>query len=53
MLPEMIEFRARNTGRFQIPITYFWHDEIAAGELGPEVPMTPEAEPAPEPQTAV
>jgi hypothetical protein len=49
----MIEFRARNVGRFQIPITYFWHGEIAAGELGPEVPMAPEAEPAPEPQTAV
>ena len=51
--PEMIEFRARNSGRYQIPITYFWHDEIAAGELGPEVPMAPEIEPAPEPQTAV
>ncbi|HZO78457.1 MAG TPA: hypothetical protein VFB39_10465 [Solirubrobacteraceae bacterium] len=52
--PEMIEFRARNTGRYQIPIVYFWHDEIASGELGPEVPMAPEAEPsAPEPQTAV
>jgi hypothetical protein len=36
--PEMIEFRARNTGHFQIPITYVWSDEIAAGELGPEVP---------------
>ena len=35
--PEMIEFRARNAGRFQIPITYVWQDEIAAGELGPEV----------------
>ena len=36
--PEMIEFRARNAGHFQIPITYVWVDEIAAGELGPEVP---------------
>ena len=36
--PEMIEFRARNAGRFQIPITYVWNDEIAAGELGPPVP---------------
>ena len=51
--PEMIEFRARNSGRFQIPVNYWWHDEIAAGELGPEVPLAPEAEPAPEPQTAV
>lgn len=36
--PEMIEFRARNAGRYQIPITYGWADEIASGELGPEVP---------------
>jgi hypothetical protein len=51
--PEMIEFRARNSGRYQIPIVYYWHDEIAAGELGPEVPTEAEIEPAPEPQTAV
>jgi hypothetical protein len=31
--PEMIEFRARNAGRYQIPITYAWADEIAGGEL--------------------
>ncbi|MGH2889418.1 MAG: hypothetical protein ACRDNJ_07300 [Solirubrobacteraceae bacterium] len=36
--PEMIEFRARNAGRYQIPITYGWADELASGELGPEVP---------------
>ncbi|HET8978832.1 MAG TPA: hypothetical protein VFN87_11785 [Solirubrobacteraceae bacterium] len=36
--PEMLEFRARNSGRFQIPVTYTWQDEIAAGALGPEVP---------------
>lgn len=36
--PEMIEFRARNSGRYQIPVTYAWADELAAGELGPEVP---------------
>ena len=35
--PEMIEFRARNMGRFQVPISYSWADEIAAGALGPEV----------------
>ncbi len=52
--PEMIEFRARNMGHYQIPITYVWHDELAAGALGPEVPMGPAPEPAPpaEPQTA-
>ena len=47
--PEMIEFRARNIRHFQVPITYAWADEIAAGALGPEVPAS-EAEPAPEPQ---
>ena len=45
--PEMIEFRRRNSGHFQIPVVYVWHDELAAGELGPEVPL---AEPAPEPE---
>jgi hypothetical protein len=48
--PEMIEFRRRNSGRFQIPIVYTWQDEIAAGEFGPEVPMV--AEPEPEPQVS-
>jgi hypothetical protein len=48
--PEMIEFRRRNSGRFQIPVTYIWHDELAAGEMGPEVGLAPEpAEPEPEP----
>ncbi len=55
--PEMIEFRARNSGKYQIPITYTWVEEIAAGALGPQVP-TPEPEPQPAPpqptpQTAV
>lgn len=53
--PEMIEFRARNMGHYQIPITYGWADEIAAGALGPQVPK-PEPEPEPErptPQAAV
>ncbi|MGA2010797.1 MAG: hypothetical protein ABSH51_09740 [Solirubrobacteraceae bacterium] len=47
--PELIEFRARNLGRYQVPITYAWADEIAAGALGPQVPE-PELRPAPEPQ---
>jgi hypothetical protein len=52
--PEMSEFRARNSGRFQIPVNYGWYEEIAAGELGPEVPLAPEeTEPTPEPQAAV
>jgi hypothetical protein len=52
--PEMIEFRARNMGRYQVPIVYSWADEIAAGALGPEVPTaeptingSPEPSPAP------
>ena len=50
--PEMIEFRARNLGRYQIPIVYGWQDEPAAGALGPEVPLAPELDPEPEPQGA-
>jgi hypothetical protein len=50
--PEMIEFRARNSGHYQIPITYAWHDELAAGAIGPEVPLMPEPAPEPEPQVA-
>jgi hypothetical protein len=51
--PEMIEFRRRNSTRYQIPITYIWHDELAAGELGPEIPLGETApEPEHEPQAA-
>ncbi len=52
--PEMIEFRARNMGHYQIPIVYSWADEIASGALGPEVPtLEPEpSPPEPAPQTA-
>ncbi len=49
--PEMIEFRARHSGRYQIPVTYIWHDELVAGALGPLVPFAPA--PAPEPEPAV
>lgn len=53
--PEMVEFRARNSGHFQIPVVYVWHDELASGELGPQVHAEPLAapEPSPEPATAV
>ena len=34
--PEMIEFRARNAGKYQIPIVYAWMDEIAGGSLARE-----------------
>ncbi len=51
--PEMIEFRARNVGHYQIPITYAWADEIAAGSLGPQVPADdqPTTSPGPSPAT--
>ena len=50
--PEMIEFRARHSAHYQIPIEYGWCEEIAGGEMGPEVP-TPAAEPEPEPAPEV
>jgi hypothetical protein len=49
---EMNEFRRRNSGRFQIPVSYVWHDELVSGALGPEVGLAePEPEPTLEPQT--
>jgi hypothetical protein len=39
--PEMIEFRSRYSGKFQIPVVYYWADEIAAGAVGPEVAVEP------------
>jgi hypothetical protein len=45
--PEMIEFRRRHSRRFQIPVVYFWCDEIATDALGPEVQAA--EEPSPEP----
>jgi hypothetical protein len=50
--PEMIELRRRNSGHYQIPIAYVWHEEIAAGAIGPEVPLVPEPAPEPEPEGA-
>ena len=51
--PEMTEFRARYAGHYQIPLSYVWHEEIAAGALGPEVPLEPEPTPEPEPEPEV
>jgi hypothetical protein len=53
--PEMIEFRRRNSGRFQIPVVYVWQDELVTGQLGPEVRNEPEPDPQPQttPQTSV
>ena len=51
--PEMIEFRARHAAHYQIPLTYVWHEELVAGELGPEVPLESEPAPSPEPEPQV
>jgi hypothetical protein len=45
--PELTEFRRRYAGHYQIPVVYVWHEELASGALGPEVPQ---AEPAPQPE---
>jgi hypothetical protein len=51
---EMIEFRARNMGHYQVPVNYVWHDEVVAGALGPEVGVAePESEPEPTAPSAV
>jgi hypothetical protein len=44
---EMVEFRRRNMGHYQIPINYVWMDELVSGALGPQVPGAPEPEPEP------
>lgn len=49
--PEMREFRARYTGKYQIPITYVWHDEYASGEL-PVTDASGDGAPQPEPTPA-
>jgi hypothetical protein len=50
---EMIEFRARHAGHFQIPVVYYWADEVAAGAVGPDVAVEPaESEPQPVPGAA-
>ena len=36
--PEMIEFRSRLVGKYQIPITYAWAQEIARGDSAPAEP---------------
>ena len=35
--PEMIEFRARYMGKYQIPITYAWATEVAVGGADAEI----------------
>ena len=50
--PEMIEFRARYAGKYQVPITYVWHDEFAAGGELPETVTPADLEPEPAPTAA-
>lgn len=47
--PEMREFRARYSGRYQIPITYIWHDEYAAAGAMPETVTPADLDPEPQP----
>jgi hypothetical protein len=48
--PELIEFRARFSGQYQVPLVYVWHDEIAADEA-PAAPVRPRGSEAEEPET--
>lgn len=34
--PEMREFRAHWFGKYQVPITYIWFDEVASGVAAPK-----------------
>ena len=47
--PELVEFRARYSGKFQVPITYTVHEELAHGEIGPQIPLR---ESVPEPHAS-
>jgi len=52
---ELIEFRARYSGKYQVPIVYVWHDELASDGAPPEFVRpsdSPGSAPDPEPQTA-
>ena len=51
--PEMVEFRARFMGKYQIPIAYAWAEEIAAGEMGAGIQTNyGEVDPNPENRSA-
>jgi hypothetical protein len=38
--PEMIAFRTQYTGKYQVPVLYAWHDEIAADAIAPAAPAS-------------
>ncbi len=46
--PEMIEFRARYSNKFQVPVVYVWNDDIAFRDVSHPEPVVeePEAETA-------
>ena len=50
--PELREFRARNSGRYQVPIVYVWHDEYAAGGADVSTVTPQDLEPDPQPSAA-
>jgi hypothetical protein len=45
--PEMIEFRARHVGWYQVPVLYGWWDITAQGQLDEDTEWVPAAAPAP------
>ena len=47
---EMVDFRANWMGRYQIPVLYVWHEEIAQDVI---VPAQPAVAPAPAETSAV
>jgi hypothetical protein len=54
---EMSEFRARFSGKYQIPIVYVWHDELASDSLPStaslvRLPGPEDSDPDPAPQAA-
>lgn len=44
--PEMVRFRAEYSGRYQVPVLYVWHDEIAQDTVVPAAAEEQAAEPA-------
>jgi hypothetical protein len=50
--PEMIDFRARHSSWYQIPVLYGWWDLTASGEISEETAWlaSPPPEPEPEPE---
>jgi len=45
--PEMREFRARYSGKYQAPLTYVWHDEYASDSAPPEAVGAATSDPEP------